>query len=101
MIDTESFDFIQLVRISTPDPTQLRSLATSSALTAQAVNISIRGRKVSMKSQISWSRVASSNLASSSKDETHPSGWVLLILEPSKDKTVCDSRILSISSDNC
>ena len=54
-----------------------------------------------MKSGISWSRVASSNLASSSKDETHPSGWVLLILEPSKDKTVCDSRILSIRSDNC
>ena len=45
--------------------------------------------------------VASSNLASSSKDETHPSGWVLFILEPSKDKTVCDSRILSIRSDNC
>ena len=43
--------------------------------------------------------VASSNLASSSKDETHPSGWVLLILEPSKDKTVCDSRILILILD--
>ena len=52
-----------------------------------------------MKSGISWSRVASSNLASSSKDETHPSGWVLLILEPLKDKTVCDSRILILILD--
>ena len=38
-----------------------------------------------MKSGISWSRVAGSNLASSSKDETHPSGWVLFIIEPSKN----------------
>ena len=30
-----------------------------------------------MKSMISWSRVASSNLASSSKNKIHPSGWVL------------------------
>ena len=45
----------------------VRELAASSDLTAQAVSISIRGREASMKSWISWSRVASSNLASSSK----------------------------------
>ena len=56
-----------------------------------------------MKSGISWSRVASSNLASSSKNETHPSGWVLFILEPTKDKAVCDSYIFLsylLTSDN-